>query len=89
MERYYKILGISSNSTKQQIKAAYHKKIKALHPDKTHGTVLEDTATFLSAEINEAYNVLMKLTSNENSSKNAGEQKYYEKDIYIENHGVL
>ena len=89
MERYFKILGISHNASKQEIKEAYHKKIKALHPDKLHGTQLEDTATFLSTEINEAYNFLMKLPSNENFSKDAGDKKYYEEDIYIENHGIL
>ena len=56
MERYYKILGISKDASMEEIKKAYLKKIKALHPDKVHGTELEDTSNFLSAEINEAYN---------------------------------
>lgn len=59
MDRYYRILGIPDYSSKEVIKKAYHEKMKALHPDKVHGTSLEDTATFFAAEINEAYNILM------------------------------
>lgn len=59
MDRYYKILDLSSNATKEEIKKAYHDKIKALHPDKIHGTALEETATFFTTEINEAYEILM------------------------------
>ena len=59
MERYYTILGIPNNSSKEVVKKAYYTKMKALHPDKIHGTVLEDTATFFTTEINEAYNKLM------------------------------
>lgn len=31
---YYKILGVNKNSTKAEIKKAYAKKAKDLHPDK-------------------------------------------------------
>ena len=89
MERYYQILGLSSNATKKEIKEAYHKKIKAIHPDKVHGTSLEDTATFLSTEINEAYNVLMKQPDNEHSSKSAKGQACFEENIYVEDFGLL
>ena len=89
MERYYKILGISSSATRQEIKQAYHKKMKALHPDKSHGTILEDTATFLTTELNEAYNFLMKLSTDGQSSEASGDLKCYEEDIYIENRGTL
>lgn len=89
MERYYKILGLSNNATKEEIKKAYHKKIKAIHPDKLQGTHLEDTATFLSTEINEAYNVLIKQFHDEGSSRVNEKQAYFEKDIYFENLGLL
>jgi len=99
MERYYKILGISASASKEKIKEAYHAKMKALHPDKVHGTPLEDTATFFATEINEAYNYLMSNfnatnTNNQQStSKSASTQKwkteYWEEDIYVETYGVL
>ena len=89
MERYYKMLGVSSNATKEEIKEAYLKKIKAIHPDKVNGTPLEDTATFLSVEINEAYNVLMKKFNNGQVSKTKMKNIYVEEDIYIESIGVL
>ena len=89
MERYYKILGLSSNATKKEVKEAYHKKIKAIHPDKVHGTSLEDTATFLSTEINEAYNILMKQPDNKHSSKTYTKHVCFEENIYVENFGLL
>jgi len=97
MERYYKILGISNSASKEEIKEAYHAKMKALHPDKVHGTSLEDTATFFAAEINEAYNYLMSNNNQSNSqhstAKSTSTQKeetgYLEDDIFIEGIGVL
>ena len=90
MERCYKILGISSNATKEEIKKAYHRKMKALHPDKTHGTALEDTATFLSTEINEAYKILISQLKNGNTTSiQKNSTKYLEEDIYIEGYGLL
>jgi len=99
MERYYKILGISSGASKEKIKEAYHTKMKALHPDKVHGTSLEDTATFFAAEINEAYNYLMlhfdesnynnQQSASESTSNQKKERRYLESDIFIESYGVL
>ena len=89
MERYYKILGISGNATKEEIKSAYHKRIKVLHPDKVQGTSLEETSVFLSTEINEAYHFLMRQFNNRQSSKPNAENFYIEEDIYIESVGVL
>jgi len=45
MEDYYKILGVSHNSTLSEIRRAYRKKVKELHPDKsgTHKTSEEFT----------------------------------------------
>jgi DnaJ-class molecular chaperone len=33
---YYKILGVSNNSTKNEIRAAFVEKIKKIHPDKKY-----------------------------------------------------
>jgi len=89
MERYYSILGIPNNSSKEAVKNAYHLKMKALHPDKIHGTPLEDTATFFTAEINEAYNQLMTQFKNNTSSNQNNQPAFVEEKIYIENNGYL
>jgi len=100
MEKYYQILGIPNNSSKEVIKKAYYEKIKALHPDKIHGTPLEATATFFTAEINEAYNKLMSqadekktLSNQENQNKpkqsDSKQKDFIEEEIYIENFGLL
>ena len=85
MDRYYKILGISSNASKEEIKQVYRTKMQALHPDKVHGTALEDTATFFTAEINEAYNYLMAKFDDEDISGNTNNQTgCVEEEIYVE-----
>ena len=94
MDRYFKILGIPANSSKEEIKKAYHVKMKALHPDKVHGTSLEDTATFFSAEINEAYNVLMtqysdKKTTSSNETNQNNQSGFEVENIFIEGSGLL
>jgi len=90
MERYYQILGIPSNSSKEVIKKAYYEKIKALHPDKIHGTSLEATATFFTAEINEAYKKLMSQSNDKKTTSTQEKQKNsIEEDIYIETIGLL
>ena len=90
MERYYKLLGITSSASKDEIKRTYHAKLMALHPDKVHGTVLEDTANFMTAEINEAYNYLMSnFKKNQSSAYKAKKPKYAEENVYIKNNGLL
>jgi len=90
MDRYYNILGIPSNSSKEVIKNAYHVKMKALHPDKIHGTPLEDTATFFTAEINEAYtNLMAKFKSGNSTSTQNNKTVSFEEDIYITGFGYL
>lgn len=87
MERYLKILGLSNNATKGEIKEAYYTKIKALHPDKVHGTSLEDTANFFLTEINEAYEMLMSQFDNTQSAAN--QTGCIEEEIFIEGLGQL
>lgn len=53
MKDYYKILGISRDASKDEIKRAYRKLAHEYHPDKAHGG---DEQKF--REINEAYEVL-------------------------------
>ena len=87
MERYFKILGIPSTASKEEIKQAYYTKIKALHPDKIHGTALEDAATFLTAELNEAYDILMSQSGGDKTIVNPF--GCIEEDIFIEGFGNL
>jgi len=90
MDRYYSILGVPNNSSKEVIKSAYYSKMKVLHPDKIHGTALEDTATFFAKEINEAYSSLMTQFSNTNSlSQKSNQTSFIEEDIYIDGKGYL
>ena len=90
MERYYKILGVNSSATREEIKKAYHAKLKALHPDKVHGTILEDTATFLSSEINDAYKHLMaNINEGQSSAYQNNRSKQKEENIYVEGYGYL
>jgi curved DNA-binding protein CbpA len=90
MERYYSILGIPNNSSKEVIKKSYYEKMKALHPDKIHGTPLEDTATFFTAEINDAYsNLMAQFKNNNTSSTQSNESIFKEEKIYVETKGCL
>ena len=52
----YKILGVSRNATKEEIKKAYHKKVKENHPD-LHPD--DPSANKRMSEINTAYDMLM------------------------------
>lgn len=55
----YKILGISSNATEDQIKAAYRELAKKYHPDNYTNNPLADLAQEKMQEINEAYDTIM------------------------------
>ena len=90
MDRNYRILGIPNKSSKEMIKEAYYTKMKALHPDKIHGTPLEDTATFFTAEITEAYNNLMvQYKEDYVTSTKSNQPSFIEKKIFIESKGFL
>ncbi len=57
MKDCYKILGVSHNATAAEIRRAYRKKAKLLHPDITHS----DSAAF--RELTEAYETLRDMRS--------------------------
>ncbi len=60
-ENYYELLGISPNATDDQIKKAYHKKIKEYHPDKHQNTDydwIKEQAEAMTRSLGEAYDVL-------------------------------
>lgn len=54
-EDYYKILGVSKNSTTVEIKSAYRKKAMQYHPDRNPGNAETEE---LFKQVNEAYGVL-------------------------------
>ncbi len=56
----YKVLGISSNATDDEVKEAYRKMAKKYHPDNYAGSPLADVATEKMKEVNEAYDLIMK-----------------------------
>jgi curved DNA-binding protein CbpA len=54
---YYKILGVSSSATEEEIKEAFFRLAKKYHPDKHRGKDASEYETKF-AQINEAYNLL-------------------------------
>jgi len=54
-EDFYDVLGVSQNSSADEIKKAYRKKAMQYHPDRNQG---DDAAEHKFKEINEAYDVL-------------------------------
>ena len=60
--RYYAILGVNKNITKDELKKVYHKLVKKYHPDKFENSSKKEkeNAENKMKEINEAYEYLMK-----------------------------
>ena len=56
LEKYYRVLGLDSDATTREIKAAFRAKVKLYHPDKS-GT--QDTRDKF-IQVNEAYAILMR-----------------------------
>lgn len=56
----YSVLGIPRTATDDEIRAAYRELVKKYHPDKYVDNPLADLAAEKMAEINEAYELLMK-----------------------------
>lgn len=68
MKDYYKILGVSENADKDQLKKAFRQLAKKYHPDRNKD---DESAKNKFQEVNEAYNVL----SNESSRKEYDEKR--------------
>ena len=60
--RYYSILGVSKNVTKEDLKKAYYELVKKYHPDKFENSSKKEKekAENMMKDINEAYEYLMK-----------------------------
>lgn len=56
----YKVLGVSSNASEDEIKAAYRELAKKYHPDNYANNPLADLAAEKMKEINEAYDAVVR-----------------------------
>lgn len=63
MQNPYEILGIKEGVSKDEIKKAYREMAKKYHPDQYGNNPLKDLAEDKMRELNEAYEYLMKNTS--------------------------
>lgn len=72
----YKVLGVSSNATDDEIKKAYRALVKQYHPDNYADNPLADLAAEKMKEINEAYAEIQQLRANGSSSRSSGSGSY-------------
>jgi hypothetical protein len=68
LNKYYKILGVKSNASQDEIKRAYHKLAYKYHPDVSH----EPDSAKKFHEINEAYKVLKNQANSKKKTSRVG-----------------
>ncbi len=69
----YEILGVSPNASEEEIKRAYRELVRKYHPDNYQDNPLADLAQEKMKQINEAYDLLTKnKTGNDSYSSNYG-----------------
>lgn len=85
----YEILGIKEGASQAEIKKAYRQMVKKYHPDQYTDNPLKELATEKLAEVNKAYDILVKNPSSSNnsgytntsSSSSTGENAYVYNEI--------
>ena len=76
MKNYYEVIGVSANASNEQIRKAYHKKIKQYHPDVFTGD--QEICRQITEELNQAYQVLKDSEQRKILDKKYGHYKYKE-----------
>jgi len=71
LQNPYEVLGIREGASVEEIKRAYRELVKKYHPDQYRDNPLSDLAEKKLAEINEAYDYLMKNAGASGSSNNS------------------
>ena len=100
MSNPYEVLGIRQGASEEEIKAAYRELVKKYHPDKYQNNPLADLAQEKLQEVNEAYDYLMKNSSNSGSyNANSGSYSgtyngaqgggYQSNDLYNDIRGII
>lgn len=72
MTNPYEVLGVSSSASDEEIKQAYKNLVKKYHPDNYTDSPLQDLAQEKMADINAAYEQLMKNKNTNGSNSNSG-----------------
>jgi len=72
----YKILGVSTKASEDEIKKAYRELARKYHPDNYHDNPLADLAQEKMKEINEAYDAILKMR-NGGAQNGTGNRHHY------------
>lgn len=72
----YKVLGVTPQTSDDDVKRAYRELARKYHPDNYVNNPLADLAEARMKEINEAYDMIMSQRSNKGSAGQTGGQSY-------------
>ncbi|WP_027632323.1 J domain-containing protein [Clostridium hydrogeniformans] len=84
MKNPYEVLEINSNASQEEIKRAYKELAKKYHPDQYGNNPLRELAEEKMRELNEAYDYLMKNSSNSNFNGGNSNSNYNNNNVYMD-----